>query len=49
MYEYEMNECEYCGKLTKYFRENPYQAEVNQDYSEHWICDDCYYEFTQNI
>ena len=37
-------ECEYCGHKGDdvEFQENPFDAEIHNDHTEHWICDQCY-------
>jgi hypothetical protein len=44
------NVCEYCGstKNVKYC-ENPFDQEINDDDTEHWICDSCYQEAADDI
>lgn len=41
--------CEYCGKETNYFGSDPYDSEINGDYTEHWICNDCYNNASMEI
>ena len=33
--------CECCWAPGASLTYNPYEADVNDDYTEHWICDDC--------
>ncbi len=36
------NKCEYCGsKENVEFQQDPYQAEINNDFTDHWLCDEC--------
>ena len=39
-------DCEYCGKIDTpenplYFMLDPWGSGMNDDYSYHWICEDC--------
>lgn len=43
--------CEYCGKEKDdvSFREDPYNSDVNEDHTKHWICDSCHQERADDI
>ena len=35
--------CEMCGEReANYYGPDPYQAEINDDETEYWICQECY-------
>lgn len=38
-----MNICEHCNKRKPdvILRKNPYAAEINEDYTKHYLCNDC--------
>ena len=37
------NECYVCGTLAGLrYTEDPFAAEINDDYTMHWMCEDCY-------
>jgi len=38
-----VKECENCGnKENIEYRTDPFQAEIHNDFTEHWLCDKCY-------
>lgn len=42
--------CEYCGSTDEVqFMADPYNAEINDDYTEHFICDNCAQESAWDI
>ena len=41
--------CEYCGDPADYFGPDPYNSEINDDYTEHWICEECLYNSSMEI
>ena len=41
--------CEYCGNPEAIYREDPYNSEILNDYTKHWICDICYQEQLNEI
>ena len=41
--------CEYCEHGTNYFGADPFNCEVNYDCRDHWVCDDCYYNASQEL
>jgi len=45
------HKCESCGQYKEdvEYRENPYNAEIYDDYSEHWLCDNCSWESSMDI
>lgn len=47
----EQKKCECCGRLSdnQELRENPFQAEINEDHSLHVICSDCYTQSCEDI
>ena len=42
--------CEYCGSNKNVeFTEDPYDADINDDHSKHFICGDCYEKAADDI
>lgn len=41
--------CYLCGSKNAYFREDPYNSEIYDDYTLRPICDDCYKEALLDI
>jgi len=36
-------ECYNCGEIKECdYTEDPYASEIDDDYTKHWICDECY-------
>jgi hypothetical protein len=42
--------CVFCGRVKdSHFRPDPFAAEIREDFSKMWICDDCHYERRQEL
>jgi len=46
-----MKTCEYCGKSKQDVSstDDPYMSEIQEDYSQHFLCDDCYQRALEDI
>lgn len=43
------HECEWCGNPNATHRTDPYAEDVRGDYAQHWICENCLDQLSQDI
>ena len=47
--ESKKRKCTICKKLGAKFQTNPYEEEIHEDHTKHWICDKCANELYQEV